>query len=209
MAASWSAARRSSRRSRAPPTITASCAPSAPKATPIAVDPKALLRILHSGANTLISLKMGAGVESKVLVKEYQLDPITHALLNADFYQVAMDRAIQVTIPVSIKGEPKGVKQQGGVLEFVRREIEVEFEEFAVDSRSTPQGISRGHSSDQDSEGGVDRRTARRGAESVAQWRRKRRRCQRSTVSGATMTRAWLQADHTLDRQTQRSRSLR
>jgi large subunit ribosomal protein L25 len=37
-----------------------------------------------------------------------------------------MDRAIQVTIPVIVKGEPKGVKQQGGLLEFVRREIEIE-----------------------------------------------------------------------------------
>ncbi|MGE3511333.1 MAG: 50S ribosomal protein L25 [Vicinamibacterales bacterium] len=91
----------------------------------IAVDPKALLKILHSGANTLISLKVD-GAESKVLVKEYQLDPITHAVLHADFFRVAMDRAIQVTIPVILKGESKGVKQQGGILEFVRREIEVE-----------------------------------------------------------------------------------
>lgn len=96
------------------------------KAQPIAVDPKALLRILHSGANTLISLKVAGSGESKVLVKEYQLDPVTHAVLHADFYQVAMDRAITVTIPVVVKGEPKGVKQQGGILEFVRREIEVE-----------------------------------------------------------------------------------
>jgi large subunit ribosomal protein L25 len=51
---------------------------------------------------------------------------VTHQVLHADFYRVAMDRAIQVTIPVVVKGEPKGVKQQGGVLEFVRREIEVE-----------------------------------------------------------------------------------
>lgn len=96
------------------------------KAQSIAVDPKALLRILHSGANTLISLKVTGSGESKVLVKEYQLDPVTHAVLHADFYQVAMDRALQVTIPVVVKGEPKGVKQQGGILEFVRREIEVE-----------------------------------------------------------------------------------
>jgi large subunit ribosomal protein L25 len=47
-------------------------------------------------------------------------------VLHADFYRVAMDRAIQVTIPVTVKGEPKGVKQQGGLLEFVRREIEIE-----------------------------------------------------------------------------------
>ena len=37
-----------------------------------------------------------------------------------------MDRALQVTIPLTVKGEPKGVKQQGGVLEFIRREIEIE-----------------------------------------------------------------------------------
>ena len=54
-----------------------------------------------------------------MLVKEYQLDPVTHAVLHADFYRVAMDRMLQVTIPITVKGEPKGVKQQGGILEFV------------------------------------------------------------------------------------------
>src|SRR5207249_490925 len=98
------------------------------EATAIAVDPKALLKILHSesGANTLISLKLQGAGDARVLVKEYQLDPVTHQVLHADFYRVAMDRALQVTIPVIVKGEPKGVKQQGGVLEFVRREIMIE-----------------------------------------------------------------------------------
>jgi large subunit ribosomal protein L25 len=98
------------------------------QATPISVEPRALLKILHSesGANTLISLKLPTGGDTRVLVKEYQLDPITHELLHADFYRVAMDRVLQVTIPVIVKGEPKGVKQQGGILEFIRREIEIE-----------------------------------------------------------------------------------
>jgi large subunit ribosomal protein L25 len=98
------------------------------EATAIAVDPRALLKILHSesGANTLIGLKLGGGGDARVLIKEYQLDPVTHAVLHADFYRVRMDRTIQVTIPVTAKGEPKGVKQQGGVLEFIRREIEIE-----------------------------------------------------------------------------------
>jgi large subunit ribosomal protein L25 len=97
-------------------------------ATPISVEPRALLRILHSeaGANTLISLKLPGGGDTRVLVKEYQLDPVTHQLLHADFYRVAMDKVIQVAIPVIVKGEPKGVKQQGGILEFIRREIEIE-----------------------------------------------------------------------------------
>ena len=97
-------------------------------ATAISVDPKALLRILHSetGANTLIALKVPGAAETRVLVKDYQLDPVTHQVLHADFYQVAMDRAIQVTIPILVKGEAKGIKQQGGILEFIKREIEIE-----------------------------------------------------------------------------------
>src|SRR4051812_306946 len=99
------------------------------KAAEIAVDPKVLLRILHSesGVNTLIGLE-GAGLAAggKVLVKEYQLDPIDHKLLHADFYAVAMDKMLTVTVPVILKGEPKGVKQQGGIVDFVNREIEVE-----------------------------------------------------------------------------------
>jgi large subunit ribosomal protein L25 len=97
-------------------------------ATSIAVTPKALLKILHSesGQNTLISLKLDGAGDTRVLVKDFQLDPITHQVLHADFYRVAMDRLLQVTIPVISHGEPKGVKQQGGILEFIRREIVIE-----------------------------------------------------------------------------------
>ena len=98
------------------------------RATPIAVEPRALLKILHSesGQNTLISLKVAGASETRVLVKDFQLDPVTHHVLHADFYRVAMDKLLQVTIPVTVRGEPKGVKQQGGVLEFIRREIDIE-----------------------------------------------------------------------------------
>jgi large subunit ribosomal protein L25 len=97
-------------------------------AVEIAVDPKVLLRILHSesGVNTLIGLQGVDLAGGKVLVKEYQLDPIDHKLLHADFYAVAMDKAITVTVPIVLKGEPKGVKQQGGIVDFVNRELEVE-----------------------------------------------------------------------------------
>src|SRR5215510_5181883 len=100
----------------------------AKEATPIAVNPKALLRILHSesGANTLISLKLAGAGDTRVLVKEYQLDPLTHQLLHADFHRIAMDRVLQITVPITVKGEAPGVKQQGGILEYVHRTIEVE-----------------------------------------------------------------------------------
>ena len=98
------------------------------EATPIAVPPKALLKILHSesGQNTLISLKLAGASDTRVLVKDFQIDPVTHEVLHADFYRIAMDRLLQVTIPVTVHGEPKGVKQQGGILEFIRREIVIE-----------------------------------------------------------------------------------
>jgi len=98
-----------------------------PEGVPVAVDPKELLRILHSesGANTLINLKLD-GRESRVMVRDYQLDPVTHQLLHADLYQLAMDRAIIVSVPIVVKGEPAGVKQQGGLLDFVTRDIQVQ-----------------------------------------------------------------------------------
>ena len=122
-------ARRTRREGRVPAVLYgAAGAGGAKNGQPIAVDPKALLKILHSdsGANTLISLKLDGEGDTRVLVKEYQLDPVTHHLLHADFFRIAMDKAIRVTIPVTVKGEPKGVKQQGGILEFIRRAIEIE-----------------------------------------------------------------------------------
>lgn len=98
------------------------------KNLPVAVDPKPLLRILHShsGVNTLITLKVDGEGDSTVLVKEFLLDPITSHMLHADFVRVNMDRRITVTVPILIKGEPRGVKVEGGVLDFVHREIDLE-----------------------------------------------------------------------------------
>ena len=94
----------------------------------LAVDPKPLLRILHSGSgvNTLITLKVDGEGDSRVLVKEFLLDPVSERLLHADFYRVNMDRRITVTVQIVTKGEPRGVKLEGGVLDFVHREIEIE-----------------------------------------------------------------------------------
>jgi large subunit ribosomal protein L25 len=94
----------------------------------VTLDPKPFMRILHSksGLNTLITLKLQGAGDTRVLVKNVQLDPITHHPLHADLYRVNMDRKIMVTVPILLKGESRGVKQDGGVLDFVHREIEVE-----------------------------------------------------------------------------------
>jgi large subunit ribosomal protein L25 len=121
-------ARRTRRDGKVPAVVYGAASEGASRdAVSIAVDPRSLLKILHSeaGANTLISLKLD-GVDTKVLVKDFQLDPITHQVLHADFFRVAMDRTIEVTIPILVRGDARGVKLQGGLLEFVRREIDIE-----------------------------------------------------------------------------------
>lgn len=93
----------------------------------VEVDPKPFLKILHSssGFNTLITLKVQGGGDARVLVREVQLDPVTHHPLHADFFRVNMDKKITVTVPVVLRGESRGVKVDGGVLDFVHREIQV------------------------------------------------------------------------------------
>ena len=100
----------------------------APSPEAVAVAPKPFLRILHSssGLNTLITLKIAGGSDARVLVRNVQLDPVGEHLLHADFYRVNMDRKIKVTVPITLRGEARGVKVDGGVLDFVHREIEVE-----------------------------------------------------------------------------------
>ena len=94
----------------------------------VSVDPKALLAILHSdsGVNTLISLNIDGGAPTKVLVREFQIHPVQDKLLHADFYRLAMDKVLRVTVPIHITGEAKGIKAQGGIVDFVNREVEVE-----------------------------------------------------------------------------------
>jgi large subunit ribosomal protein L25 len=94
----------------------------------VTVDPKELSRILHShsGLNSIIALSIEGAPDTKVLVKQYQIDPVTHRLLHADFYRVAMDKVLRVTVPVHLTGESKGVKVQGGTLDFVHRDVAIE-----------------------------------------------------------------------------------
>lgn len=94
----------------------------------IKMEPKRLLEVLHSesGVNTLLGLSVDGGTASQVLVKDYQVDPIRSELLHVDFYRPALDRPITVTVPVTLRGEAAGVKQQGGFVDFVQRDVQVE-----------------------------------------------------------------------------------
>ncbi|MFC2172887.1 50S ribosomal protein L25 [Acidobacteriota bacterium] len=95
----------------------------------VALDPTHLHKILHSrsGANTLCALKVeGEEGAQLAMIKDYQLNPITQDLLHADFILISMETRITVKVPIHLTGEARGVKEQGGVMDFVHREIEVE-----------------------------------------------------------------------------------
>ena len=94
----------------------------------IKMAPKPLLEVLYSesGINTLIGLSVDGGSASQVLVKDYQVDPVSNELLHVDFYQPRLDRPITVSVPVALSGEAAGVKQQGGLVDFVQRDVQVE-----------------------------------------------------------------------------------
>jgi large subunit ribosomal protein L25 len=94
--------------------------------TPVAVSPKEIGAILKSasGENTLFDLEIEGG-RRKVILKEFQVEPLKSRLLHADFYEVALDKPLEVKVHVELHGTPVGVKVQGGILDFVTRELEI------------------------------------------------------------------------------------
>lgn len=94
----------------------------------ITVDPKSILRILHSdtGHNTIFDLNIESGAGAKAMIVDWQYEPIKGALLHIDLKRIAMDKTMRVSVPVLLSGIPNGVKLQGGMLDQVLREIEVE-----------------------------------------------------------------------------------
>ncbi len=93
----------------------------------VSVDPKQMSRILHSesGHNTIFDLQLD-GERTKAMIVDWQYEPIKGALLHLDLKRIAMDQRLKVSVPVMLKGEAAGVKQQGGILDQVAREIEIE-----------------------------------------------------------------------------------
>ena len=93
----------------------------------ITVDPKQIRRILHSdsGYNTIFDLDM-AGSSTKVMVVDWQNDPIKGNLIHIDLKRIAMDKTMRVEVPIQLQGVPIGVKTQGGILDQVLREITIE-----------------------------------------------------------------------------------
>ena len=94
----------------------------------VSVDPRQVLRILHSetGHNTIFDLALSGGERTKAMIVDWQYEPIKGALLHIDLKRIAMNKVLKVSVPILLKGDAEGVKTQGGILEQITREVEIE-----------------------------------------------------------------------------------
>jgi large subunit ribosomal protein L25 len=97
------------------------------EAVSVAVSPSDISDVLRSaaGENTLFDLEIG-GERRKVILKEFQREPLKGELLHADFFEVALDKPIEIDVQLELVGTPVGVKNQGGILDFITRDLQVE-----------------------------------------------------------------------------------
>jgi large subunit ribosomal protein L25 len=93
----------------------------------VSLDPKQITRILHSesGHNTIFEVQT-SGEKDRVMIVDWQYDPMHGKLLHIDLKRIAMDEKIRVEVPIHLVGEAEGVKSQGGILDQVLREVEIE-----------------------------------------------------------------------------------
>jgi large subunit ribosomal protein L25 len=94
---------------------------------PLVLSKKDIIQILRleSGENTIFKIAVDAD-HYDAMIKDLQVDPSTDELLHADLIRISMDKPVRVTVPVVHRGEPVGVKTEGGFIDFVTREVEVE-----------------------------------------------------------------------------------
>lgn len=93
----------------------------------VELDPKQMLKILHSqsGHNTIFDLDI-AGAQSKAMIVDWQFEPVKDKLIHVDLKRIALDKAMRAEVPVVLTGVAFGVKNEGGVLDQVLREVEIE-----------------------------------------------------------------------------------
>jgi len=94
---------------------------------PLTLRKKDIIEILKSetGENTIFKVAFDSE-ERDVMIKEVQINPITDELTHVDLLHISMDKPVRVSVPVELVGEPVGVKAEGGFVDFLLRELEIE-----------------------------------------------------------------------------------
>jgi large subunit ribosomal protein L25 len=115
------------RRVRAKGKVPAVVYGAAEPAVAVEVDPKQIQKILHSetGHNSIFDLEV-SGNTAKVMIVDWQYEPIKGKLIHIDFKRIALDKPIRVEVPIQLVGVAEGVKTQGGIMDQTLREVEIE-----------------------------------------------------------------------------------
>lgn len=94
----------------------------------VSVNPKDILKVIRSksGHNSIFDVQIEGDETTPVIVADEQYDPIKGHLLHVDLKRIDLTRKLRLMIPVHVTGDAKGVKQQGGILDVVTREVEIE-----------------------------------------------------------------------------------
>jgi large subunit ribosomal protein L25 len=94
----------------------------------ISLNPKDILRIIHSktGHNSIFDVEVSGAEKTPVIVADEQYHPVKGTLMHIDLKRIDLTRKLRVSVPVHVSGDAKGVKQQGGVLDIVTKTIEIE-----------------------------------------------------------------------------------
>jgi large subunit ribosomal protein L25 len=94
----------------------------------VEVDPKQITRILFSetGHNTIFDVQVGGVQSAKAMIVDWQREPIKDQLIHIDMKRIALDKLLRVSVRVKLLGVPAGVKTEGGILDQVMREVEIE-----------------------------------------------------------------------------------
>lgn len=96
---------------------------------PIQLERRALTDVFRAGAgeNAIFLLKLAGSDQSRhAMIREFARDPVSREPLHIDFMRVQMDAKIRVRVPIEVTGVARGVKTDGGILDFVTREVEIE-----------------------------------------------------------------------------------
>ena len=94
----------------------------------VSLDPRHVSRILNSqtGYNTIFELALTGGERTQAMIVDWQYEPIKDKLIHVDLKRIAMDQVMKVEVPIQLVGVAIGVKEQGGILDQVLRELEIE-----------------------------------------------------------------------------------
>lgn len=95
----------------------------------IKVDERLMREFLREtgSENAVFLLKLGeSGKKRHAMIRDLQIDPIARQISHIDFQRILLDEKVRVTVAVTAEGTPEGVKNQGGVMDFVTREVDVE-----------------------------------------------------------------------------------